>query len=417
MKMSDSIRQNLSEFLSKRFKISPHKIPYYLKWIDKYIIFSKNLPFQEGVKNSYLESLSKIHQDWQVEQADIAVSIYLSFLKNNARSKSDKTLPDISTWDKTIFHMKNEIRLQNKSLKTEKSYLYWVKQFRNFTSKKRPSIMDENDVKSFLTYLAIERQVSISTQKQAFNAILFLYRHILDKEITNLDSVVRATKKRRLPVVLSAKEVLSIINRMHYPYKLLTEIIYGGGLRLSECLNLRIKDVNFKNDILTIRSGKGDKDRQTILAKKVKEPLQEHIMKIRRLYEEDRLENRPGVPLPKALERKYPNAGKEWSWFWVFPSYRISIDPRTGIVRRYHLFPSSLQKAFKTALTETGISKTASIHTLRHSFATHLVENGYDIRTIQELLGHSSVSTTMIYTHIARFNKLGVISPMDNLEL
>ena len=415
--MSESIRQNLSEFLSKRFKVNPHKIPYYLKWIDKYIIFSKNLPFQEGVKNSYLESLSKIHQDWQVEQADIAVSIYLSFLKNNARSKSDKKLPDISTWDKTIFHMKNEIRLQNKSLKTEKSYLYWVKQFRNFTSKKRPSIMDENDVKSFLTYLAIERQVSISTQKQAFNAILFLYRHILDKEITNLDSVVRATKKRRLPVVLSGKEVLSIINRMHYPYKLLTEIIYGGGLRLSECLNLRIKDVNFKNDILTIRSGKGDKDRQTILAKKVKEPLQEHIMKIRRLYEEDRLENRPGVPLPKALERKYPNAGKEWSWFWIFPSYRISIDPRTGIVRRYHLFPSSLQKAFKTALTETGISKTASIHTLRHSFATHLVENGYDIRTIQELLGHSSVSTTMIYTHIARFNKLGVISPMDNLEL
>ncbi len=416
--MDELTKQDLAKFISTRFKVSPHKIPYYLNWIDWYISFSKNLPSHADSKLSYLRYLNKRFEDWQVEQADRAVSIYQSFLKSSANPNTiDKNLSDNHSWDTTIFNMKNELRLQNKSFKTEKSYLYWVKQFRNFAGKKQPGVLNQDDVKSFLTYLAIERQVSTSTQKQAFNATLFLYRHILDKEITNLDSVVKATTKRRLPVVLSGREISEILSHMYYPYKLLAEIIYGGGLRLSECLNLRIKDINFRSDILTIRSGKGDKDRQTILSKKVKEPLKQHIMKIRKLYEEDLMENRPGVPLPKALERKYPNAGKEWPWFWVFPSYKISVDPRTGIVRRYHLFPSSLQKAFKTALGKTGVNKTASIHTLRHSFATHLIENGYDIRTVQELLGHSNVSTTMIYTHIARFNKLGVISPMDNIDI
>ena len=195
----------------------------------------------------------------------------------------------------------------------------------------------------------------------------------------------------------------------------MAEIIYGGGLRLSECLKLRIKDVDFQNYILTIRSGKGDKDRRTLLSQKTAYSLKEHIQKSRKYYEDDRFDNHPGVELPKALERKYPNAGKEWRWFWVFPSAKLSVDPRSGIVRRHHLYQSSLQKYFKAALKETGIVKNASIHTLRHSFATHLLENGYDIRTIQELLGHYEIYTTSIYTHIASRNKLGVISPMDKL--
>ena len=193
-------------------------------------------------------------------------------------------------------------------------------------------------------------------------------------------------------------------------------IIYGGGLRLSECLKLRIKDIDFQNNILTIRSGKGDKDRQTLLSDKVLLALKEHIQNIKKYYEDDRFEDRPGVELPKALNRKYPNVGKEWAWFWVFPSAKISVDPRSYIVRRHHLYSSSLQKSFKTSLQRSGIAKNASIHTLRHSFATHLIENGYDIRTIQELLGHSDISTTMIYTHIASHNKLGVLSPMDKLD-
>ena len=231
-----------------------------------------------------------------------------------------------------------------------------------------------------------------------------------------MDSVARSKVRKRLPLVLSQIEIVEIIKHLENPYKLMAEIIYGGGLRLSECLNLRIKDIDFEKNILTIRSGKGDKDRQTLLSKKASFALKEHIQQIRHFYEDDRFEENPSVELPKALERKYPNAGKEWAWFWVFPSAKISIDPRSFITRRHHLYSSSLQKYFKEALRKSGIPKNASIHTLRHSFATHLIENGYDIRTIQDLLGHSNISSTMIYTHVASRNKLGVISPMDKLD-
>lgn len=324
--------------------------------------------------------------------------------------------------------MKEELRLQNKSLQTEHSYIHWVKRFGKYTCYKIPGSVNQDDVKAFLTYLAVERSVALSTQKQAFNAILFLFRHILDKKILNLESVTRSKVKRRLPLVLSQDEIAVILKQLQNPYRLMAAIIYGGGLRLSECLKLRIKDIDFQNNILTIRSGKGDKDRQTLLSDKVLLALKEHIQNIKKYYEDDRFEDRPGVELPKALDRKYANAGKEWAWFWVFPSAKISVDPRSYIVRRHHLYSSSLQKSFKTALQRSGIAKNASIHTLRHyaelcrirhkrhSFATHLIENGYDIRTIQELLGHSDISTTMIYTHITSHNKLGVLSPMDKLD-
>ncbi len=232
---------------------------------------------------------------------------------------------------------------------------------------------------------------------RAFNAILFLFRHILNKTISNLDSVCKSRQHRHLPIVLSQNEISLILSSLQYPYRMMAEIIYGGGLRLSECLKLRIKDVDFENLILTIRSGKGDKDRQTLLSENTSIKLKEYIQESRRYFEDDRYDKNPGVGVPKALERKYPNVGKEWAWFWVFPSSKLSVDPRTGVVRRHHLYPSSLQRNFKTALSKTKIAKNASIHTLRHSFATHLLENGYDIRTIQELLGHSDVSTTMIY--------------------
>ena len=250
--INESTKQKLSAFISTRFKVKAHKIPYYLKWINQYLIFSKKLQHDnDNPKLRYLNFLTSRYQNWQVEQADKAINIYMSFLKNVIK-KTDTNEPslDNSNWDKVMFNMKNEIRLQNKSLKTEKSYLYWAKQFRNYADKKEPQIVNQTDVKAFLTYLVIERQVSISTQRQAFNAVLFLFRHILNKEITNLNTVAKAKSKRRLPVVLSAKEISEIIKHMYYPYKLLVEIIYGGGLRLSECLNLRIKDIDFKNNIL-----------------------------------------------------------------------------------------------------------------------------------------------------------------------
>lgn len=404
--------QTLENFMITKFKVGPHKVPYYLKWVHKYKRFIADNEQSDTNLEKYLHNLREYYPDWQVRQAEKAVAIFFSF--SGMQSSVQMAITEKSTWENIFFAMKTEIRLQNKSMRTEKSYLFWVKDFARYVGGGSPEV-DQNDVKSFLSYLAVERNVSIATQKQAFNAILFLFRHILDKEIDNLDSVVRSKVKQRLPLVLSQNEIKAIFSRMTNPYRLMAEIIYGGGLRLSECLGLRIKDIDFQNKILTIRSGKGDKDRQTLLSAHCILPLKEHIVNIKTYYNDDRLESRPGVGLPKALERKYPNAGKEWAWFWVFPSARISVDPRSNVSRRHHLYESSLQKAFKIALRNTGIAKNATIHTLRHSFATHLVEKGYDIRTVQELLGHSDVSTTMIYTHVASRNKLGVISPMDDL--
>jgi len=408
--------KKLRMFIEDKFKVSSYRFPFYIKWIKMYNNYTAKLDYSENNQDKFIRTLSTNYPDWQVEQAEKAVTIFLSFIRRNDNSGIISRSKDNSIWKNVISNMKEEIRLQNKSLQTEKSYIYWAKKFSEYTCYKIPVDVDQKDVKAFLTYLAVEKSVAISTQKQSFNAILFLFRHILDKKILNLDSVTKSRIKRRLPLVLSQTEIIKIIEHLKNPYKLMAEIIYGGGLRLSECLNLRIKDIDFENNILTIRSGKGDKDRQTLLSKKAAISLKDHIQKIREYYEDDRFEDRPGVELPKALERKFPNAGKEWAWFWVFSSAKISIDPRSYIVRRHHLYSSSLQKYFKEALKKSGISKNASIHTLRHSFATHLIENGYDIRTIQDLLGHSTVSTTMIYTHVAVRNKLGVISPMDKLD-
>jgi integron integrase len=255
--------------------------------------------------------------------------------------------------------------------------------------------------------------VSASTQNQALNAIVFLYRHVFDKNIEGEINAVRAKQKQRLPVVLTVKEVDKIVSGMSGLNRLMVRFIYGCGLRLQECLQLRIKDVDFEQGVVVIRSGKGDKDRRTVLPEAVREELAEHLTGIKVIYEKDRRGNLNSVQLPGALERKYPNAGKEWGWFWFFPAQTVSIDPRTNIVRRHHVHHDALQRAFKVAVMKAGITKQASVHTLRHSFATHLLENGYDIRTIQELLGHTNLQTTMIYTHVATKNILGVRSPLD----
>ena len=300
--------RELNEYILNRFKVSPHKLPYYLKWIQKYKRFVETNGDIDYAQEEFLKKLGPQYRDWQIEQAEKAVTIYLSFIGKQKRSGRENIIEDAS-WDNVVFRMRNEIRLQNKSLQTEQSYLHWIKKFGVYLANKKPILIDQNDVKTYLTYLAIERNVSISTQKQAFNAILFLFRHVLDRKIDNLDSVARSKARKRLPIVLSRVEIVTILSNLQNPYKLMAELIYGGGLRLTECLKLRIKDIDFQNKILTVRSGKGDKDRQTLLSEKCLAPLKQHIQKIKKYYDDDRLENRPGVELPKALERKYPNAG------------------------------------------------------------------------------------------------------------
>jgi len=270
-----------------------------------------------------------------------------------------------------------------------------------------------NDLQDFLSHLAVEKNVSASTQNQALNALVFLYRNVLGKNTENELSAVRASTRRRLPIVLTPQEIERIFECLDGVPRLMAMLIYGCGLRLQECLRLRIKDVDLEQNMVIVRSGKGDKDRRTVLPESLKDEITRHSAAVKSVYEKDRKENISGVWLPDALERKYPNAGKEWAWFWLFPAKSLSIDPYTSLVRRHHVHPASLQKTFYDALRKAGIAKQASVHTLRHSFATHLLENGYDIRTIQELLGHTNLQTTMIYTHVASKNILGVKSPLD----
>ena len=305
------------------------------------------------------------------------------------------------------------LRLKQLALNTEKTYLGWLAQFQFYLGSKPPQELTFEDMRRFLSYLAVERKVAASTQNQALNAILFMYRHVLNIDTGEEIDAVRAHKRRRLPVVLSLDEVQQIFGVMKGTSRLMAMLTYGCGLRLSECLNLRIKDLDLERSMVIVRSGKGDKDRRTVFPDRLREDLGAHLLEVRSLFDRDREQNLNGVFLPHALERKYPNAGKEWGWFWVFPARGISTDPRSGIVRRHHQHPAMFQRAFREALRFAGITKPATVHALRHSFATHLLESGTDIRTIQDLLGHSDLRTTMIYTHVANKNPLGVLSPLD----
>ncbi|WP_321992544.1 integron integrase [Marispirochaeta aestuarii] len=403
-------------YLQKYHKIKENHLTWYLHWVKKYINYwnnDKNYLKDDSIRR-YLQFLADRYEPWQVEQAATAIRLFVHYVNKKENSAKPQKPGD---WPEVLDKMKSELRVQSKSYRTEKTYLYWVRDFSRWRSPRNPDRLGSDDVRAYLTHLSINRNISFATQKQAFIALLFLFRHVLNKEINGLESVVRARVNRKLPVVLSPSEISGILQYLPEEYRLMCRIIYGGGLRLSECLELRVKDVDIDGGSIIIRSGKGNKDRLTLLSRSVIPDLQKHIVKVRQLYESDRLEKLPGVPLPFALQKKYPQASTEWNWFWIFPSHRFSVCPRTNQPGRFHVFPSTLQHAFHEALRKSGIPKKAGIHTLRHSFATHLIEAGYDIRTVQELLGHSNLSTTMIYTHVATKNKLSVISPMDKMDI
>ncbi len=291
--------------------------------------------------------------------------------------------------------------------------MQFIRRFILYHNKRHPNQMGVDEIRAFLSSLAVEGKVAASTQNVALSARLFLYREVLGRELEYIDGIERAKSPKRIPTVLTREEVSRVLSHLHGTERLMASLLYGSGLRLMECIRLRVKDVDFGYMQITVRDGKGEKDRRTVLPAPLIEPLKRRFRRIQFLHEEDVECGYGRVLLPYALERKYPNASTEWGWQWVFPGKKLSKDPRSGIVRRHHASEDGLQRAIRRAVKQSGITKRASSHTLRHSFATHLLENGYDIRTIQELLGHLDVSTTMIYTHVLNRGGRGVKSPLD----
>jgi len=308
-----------------------------------------------------------------------------------------------------------EIRRRNYSIRTEQAYEQWVCRFILFSHDQDPKQLEASDVVAFLQHLAVQSNVAASTQNQALNALVFLYTHILKQPLEALDKFTRAKRPKRLPVVLTQSEITKLLDKMEGRCKLMAALLYGTGMRLMDCVRLRVQDIDFEYQQIVIRDGKGRKDRVVPLPRRLSKALKNHLHKTHELHVEDLARGFGEVFLPNALARKYPNAAKEWRWQYAFPSGRLSVDPRSGKTRRHHIHENGLQKAIKPAAEAAGIQKKVNCHSLRHSFATHLLESGYDIRTVQELLGHADVSTTMIYTHVLNRGGRGVVSPLDGL--
>ena len=314
---------------------------------------------------------------------------------------------------KFLDQVRNALRVKHYAYRTEEAYVQWVRRFILFHGKRHPQEMAEPEVHAFLTHLAVEGNVAASTQNQALSALLFLYRHVLNQPLSESIDAVRARQSKHLPTVLTSDEVQQVLTHLEGIHQLLAKLLYGAGLRLKEGLRLRVKDLDFAQNQLIIRDAKGNKDRLTVLPQSLVEQLKAHLVQVKQTFQDDLSLGYGAVYLPFALEGKYPNANREWKWQYVFPAKQRSIDPRCQQVRRHHLDDGALARSLKQAVRSAKIDKNVSCHTLRHSFATHLLQNGYDIRTVQELLGHKDVKTTMIYTHVLNKGGLGVRSPLD----
>jgi len=426
-KSPDANKETLPEFqkfLLER-KLAPEKnIPFLAYWVSRFLGFARKsertvTEYNETTVQEFLEVMrsDKRTLDWQPRQAEDAIKLYyLNYLnKTGGQAGGAAGLMDA---DSALSETKRLIRLKHYSYSTERTYLQWIARFFSYalaSANKKIDDLSSVDVKNFLSHLALKQKVSSSTQNQAFNAILFFFRQVLGKETGDLGDTVRAKRGQKLPVVLSVNEVKLLFEQMTGTNRLIAELFYGAGLRLMELARLRVQDIDFDSNTIFVRSGKGDKDRSTVLPKAVRERLIAHIANVKTLHDKDRAIGHGEVILPDALSRKYPNAAKEWIWQYVFPSSSLSVDPRSGKTGRHHISDKSIQLAVKNAQRQSGIAKHATVHTLRHSFATHLLQSGVNIREVQSLLGHKNVETTMIYTHVLRDMSNAPQSPLDAL--
>ena len=334
--------------------------------------------------------------------------------KRQAPPLSPATLPPLQA-PRLLDQLRERIRYLHYSMSTEDAYIHWCKAFILFHGKQHPKDLGGAEVEAFLTWLASDRQVAPATHKQALSALLFLYTKVLGMNLPWMREIGRPRIKRRLPVVLSRDEVAAVLRHLDGEHLLFAQLLYGTGLRLTEGLQLRVKDVDFAHSAILVREGKGGKDRVVMLPQVLVPGLKSQLARVHDIWQGDQADGHGGVEMPHALERKYPRAGSAWAWFWVFPQAAHSTDPRSGVVRRHHAYDQTFQRAFKKAVVTAGITKPATPHTLRHCFATHLLQGGYDIRTVQDLLGHADVATTMIYTHVLNLGGGAVRSPLDHL--
>lgn len=402
---------------------------FHLMWVKRYVRFNDNeipLDVSEDEIRRFRDFLvtDKKISHWQVEQALKAVTLFSSFLKNNrplgeagyghaAIEHSFKDKSDVSELKKIIEKVRREIRCLHYSFRTEQTYSQWISRFLAFHEDKALNHLSASEIKEYLEYLAVDRAVSASTQNQALNAIIFLFKKVFNKDPGDIGEFSRARRPVRLPIILSKIEVAHLLKVMSEPYALMAGLLYGCGLRVMECVRLRVKDIDFDQSMIVVRDGKGQKDRITILPDRYKASLQTHLQYVRNIHQDDLKRGFGNVYIWPSLARKYKTISKEWIWQYVFSSSKLSVDPRSGQTRRHHIHETVLQRSVKKATMNANINKRVTCHTLRHSFATHLLESGYDIRTVQELLGHADVSTTMIYTHVLNKPGLAVKSPVD----
>jgi integron integrase len=414
------------EFLLSRRLASQKNVLFFAVWVSKFLAFTNKLPCAD-ISQRVAEFLNSLEgkenvADWQIRQAADAVRLYLEHFKGGEDLKAlfqrEKPAGRISEQPILLAGMKRIIRLKHFAYSTEISYLDWAERFFAYvdrTKKNAAAELTPEDVKNFLSHLAMAQRVSSSTQNQALCSLAFLFKEVLGRDLGDISGMVWAKRGRKLPVVLSVDEVKALFRHLTSTSLLIAHLLYGSGLRLKELCRLRVLDIDFGGNLIVVRNGKGDKDRSTVLSEAVKEPLSLHLPKVKTLHERDLAAGHGEVYLPAALARKYPNAAKEWKWQYVFPSGILSVDPRNGKVRRHHISDKSVQVAIRKAVRDAGIMKHATVHTLRHSFATHLLMKGVNIREVQELLGHKSVETTMIYIHVVRDLKNVPLSPLDAL--
>ena len=322
--------------------------------------------------------------------------------------------PAAPSQPRLVHRIREAIRVRRYSERTERAYVYWIRRFIVFHGKRHPTEMGGPEVAEFLTHLATVDNVAAATQSQALAAVLFLYKAVLEIELPWIDGVIRAKKPQRLPTVLERRDVRALFDAMDGEHALMARMMYGTGMRIGECVAIRVKDLNLDRREVIVRDGKGGKDRITLLPESLVDPIRQALERSREVFDEDRRKGIAGVPLPFALDRKYPEAGKMWGWHWLFPMDHLSLDPGKRILRRWHAYEQTLARAIALAARRARLEKPVTSHTLRHSFATHLLDEGYDIRTIQELLGHKKVDTTMIYTHVLNRGGRGVVSPLDD---